>query len=134
MFGNGIGTASLGVQYVSKIAEDRRTPEGVDSGWGNLILELGIPGLALWIVWTTAAAIACWKVASHLRTTVYAPFAFAIAWFVFFLLIPTSYYTTDMYENYIWNAYLWLLIGILFRLPGLTFPAELGATSRTKIA
>lgn len=130
MFGNGIGTASLGVQYVTKIVQGSRLTAGVESGWGNLILELGIPGLVLWIAWTAAAAIACWKVASRLRRTVYAPLAFAIAWFVFFLLIPTSYYTIDAYENYICSTYLWLLMGVLFRLPGLALQGELAEPHR----
>lgn len=130
MFGNGIGTASLGVEYVTRIVQNRRSTPGVESGWGNLILELGIPGLVLWLAWTVAAVIACWKVASRVRSTVYAPLAFAIAWFVFFLLIPTSYYTIDAYENFVCNAYLWLLIGVLFRLPRLALAGGLNEVPR----
>jgi hypothetical protein len=130
-FGNGIGTASLGAQYVSKIEPGHRLTMGVESGWGNLILELGLLGLALWIAWTVAAVIACWKVTMSLRRTHYSPIAFAIVWFVFLLLIPTAYHSIDQYQDFILNAYLWLLMGILFRLPSLVSAAELVSPRKT---
>lgn len=128
--GNGIGTASLGVQYVSRYLGVQRPDIGSESGWGNLLLELGIPGLLLWLGWTIKAVIDCCKVAKGLRKTFYAPIAFSIVWFVFLLLVPTSYHTIDGYENYVYNAYLWLLIGVLFRLPRLAVRTETPATAR----
>jgi hypothetical protein len=128
MIGNGIGTASLGVQYVNRILGQPRPSIGVESGWGNLLLQLGIPGLLLWFIWTAQAVISSWKVAMDLRRTNYAPIAFSIVWFVFLLLILTSYHTLDGYENYVYNAYLWILIGVLFSLPRLAFRSDAGAT------
>ena len=119
--GNGIGTASLGTQYVSRILNQPLPRIGVENGWGNLLLELGIPGLLLWLIWTTLATIACWRVALELRKTSYAPVAFSILWLAFLVLIPSSYYSIDIYENYVYNAYLWLLIGVLFSMPRLAF-------------
>jgi len=119
IFGNGIGTTSLGTQYITRILREPPPTIGSESGWGNLLLELGILGLALWLAWTVAATVACWRVAICLMKTVYAPLGFSIAWFVFLLLILTSYHTLAGYQNYISNAYLWVLMGILFRLPGL---------------
>jgi hypothetical protein len=60
-----------------------------------------------------------WKVVRQLRQTEYFPVALAIFWYAFVLLVPFSYNGMAPYQNYIMNAYLWLLIGVLFRLPHL---------------
>ncbi len=117
IFGNGIGTASLGVQYVSKLLGQRPPAIGVESGFGTLIVELGILGPFLWILWSGALLIAGWRVVWRLRQTQYFPVAFSILWFIFFLLYPLTYGGLAPYQNYVLNAYLWLLVGILFRLP-----------------
>jgi hypothetical protein len=121
-YGHGIGTASLGMQYVSKWLGQRPPEFGVESGWGTLVVEMGILGLVLWLIWTTAATLACWRVVRQLRQSVYFPIGFAIFWYAFLLIIPMTFTSMGGYENYILNAYLWLLIGILFRLPALAAP------------
>jgi hypothetical protein len=73
----------------------------------------------VWLAWTAAVVIATWKVTRRLKGTSYFPLAFAIFWFTFLLLFPSTYGTLNEFQNYIYNAYLWLLIGILFRLPSL---------------
>ena len=60
-----------------------------------------------------------WKVARRLRDTHLFPIAFAIVWYVFMVLYVFTYAGLMAYQNYVSNAYLWLLIGILFRLPDL---------------
>lgn len=124
LFGNGIGTASLGVQYVSRWVGKPRPNVGVESGYGNIMLEYGVVGLFLWWVWTAALLISAWKVVRKLRQTVYFPVAFAIFWFAFLILYPMTYGTLNSYQDFIFNAYLWLLIGILFRLPKLASGVE----------
>src|SRR5262249_13900674 len=54
LWGHGIGTTSLGVQYVSRWIGQGRPPWGVESGYGNIVLEFGIMGLFLWWLWTAA--------------------------------------------------------------------------------
>jgi hypothetical protein len=124
-YGSGIGTASLGMQYVSRILGQPSTNLGVESGYGNLFIEFGSIGLLLWILWTVAVVIAAWKVVLRLRQTSVFPIAFALFWFIFLLLIPMTFGGTATYENYIYNAYLWLGVGILFRLPALERPQEI---------
>lgn len=124
VFGSGIGTASLGMQYVSRILGQPATNLGVESGYGNLLIEFGIVGLLLWILWTAAVVIAAWKVVLRLRQTAVFPIGFAIFWFIFLLLFPMTFGGTATYENYIYNAYLWLGVGILFRLPLLERPQD----------
>lgn len=117
--GHGTGTTSLGVQYITRVLGRPRPPFGVESGYGNLVLEFGILGLLLWLSWTSALLVSAWKVVRRLRQTVYFPLAFAIFWFSFVLLFPFTYGALDPYENFVYNAYFWLLIGVLFRLPSL---------------
>ena len=49
-YGYGIGTCTLGGQYVTRIMHAQPMRIGVESGFGNLIVELGIGGLVLWII------------------------------------------------------------------------------------
>ena len=117
IIGNGIGTASLGGQYVSKLTGVVPPAVSVEEGYGQLIIEMGILAPFLWIMWTAALLYYCWKVVRQLRETRFAPIGLAIVWFAFLLLYAFTYAGLDAYENYTCNAYLWLLVGILFRLP-----------------
>jgi len=115
--GNGIGTASLGGQYVAKVLGAQQHLISVEEGYGQLIIEMGIIAPILWIIWTAALVYHSWGVVRRLRGTRLFPIAFAILWYAFLLLYPLTYVGLAQYENYIANAYLWLLIGILYRLP-----------------
>jgi hypothetical protein len=119
VIGHGIGTASLGGQYVSQIMEVPKTNWGVESGYGALILELGILGLVLWLAWTLGLMFSALKVLLRLKGTWAFPLAVSIFWFAFYLLFPRTYTGMQGYQDFVLNAYLWLLMGILFRLPGL---------------
>ena len=119
LIGNGIGTASLGGQYVAKVLGTRPLNIGVEEGYGQLIVEMGIVAPFLWILWTGSVLYYSWKIARRLRDTRLFPIAFAIVWYAFVLLYVFTYSGLDAYQNYISNAYLWLLLGILFRLPDL---------------
>ena len=117
VLGNGIGTASIGMQYVAKIIRQPVPELWVEEGYGVLIVEMGIIAPFLWILWTGALLYYSWGVTSRLRQTRFFPIAFAIFWFVFLLLYPMTYGGLSAYQNYTNNIYLWLLVGILFRLP-----------------
>jgi len=126
LWGNGIGTASLGLQYVSSRLGIPAPQIGVESGYGVLIVEMGLAGLGLWIAWTVHVLLAAWKTTQAVKESVYFPVALGIIWFSFILLFVNTFASIVSYQNYISNAYLWLLLGILFRLPDL---AARGATS-----
>jgi len=119
VFGNGTGIASLGTQYVSKLIGQRPPGIGVEEGYGCLIVEMGIVAPFLWILWTAVLVYQCWKVVTRLRGTRFFPIGFAIWWYAFLLLYPLTYGGVTAYQNYIDNAYMWLLVGVLFRLPEL---------------
>jgi len=117
VLGNGIGTASLGKQYVARTLGTSPLGLDVEEGYGTLIIEMGIVAPFLWILWTAALLYYSWKVVRQLRETRFAPIAIAIVWYEFLLLYVFTYAGIDAYENYICNAFLWLLVGVLFRLP-----------------
>jgi hypothetical protein len=124
LLGNGIGTASLGLQYVARLLHSSFHGVWTESGWGELILEMGILAPILWVFWSTALLYCCWKITRRLRQTSFFPTAFAITWFAFMLLVPLTFGGTSAYQNYIDNAFLWLLVGVLFRLPEIAATPE----------
>jgi hypothetical protein len=128
LFGNGAGTASLGLQYVAGLLHSNYRGKWTEAGWGQLMLELGILGPVLWITWSSAMMYCCWRVVRRLRQTPLFPVAFAIVWFVFLLLFPMTFGGTSAFQSYINNAFLWLLVGVLFRLPEIAaIPEEAAA-------
>ena len=120
--GNGTGTASLGMEYVSKLAGPALNV-GVEEGFGQLIVEMGILAPFLWILWTAALLWSSWKVVRSLKNTRLFPIAVAILWYTFVVLYPSTYLSLDMYQNFVNNAFLWIFVGILFRLPDIVASA-----------
>jgi hypothetical protein len=117
LLGNGIGTATLGGQYVAKLIGAPILNLGVEEGFGSLIVEMGIIAPFLWILWTAALLYCGWNVVMRLRQTRFFPIGLAIFWFAFVLFYPMTFGGLTAYQNYTNNVYVWLLVGILFRLP-----------------
>ena len=115
--GHGTGTTALGTQYVKRILGQARPKYMVEAGWGDLVIEMGVLGLVLWFCWTTALMVVMWGVVVRLKETAYFPLASAILLYSFLLLFPMTWGGLDSYENFVMNAYLWLLLGVFFRLP-----------------
>jgi hypothetical protein len=117
--GHGTGLSSLGMQYVSSFLQEPIPVVGVESGYGSLIVEMGIFGPVLWLFWVSAMLWQGWKVVRNLRETVYFPLGFAIWWYAVVALVLLMYFGMQSYQNFVNNAYLWLFIGVLYRLPKL---------------
>ncbi len=117
--GHGTGMSSLGMQYVYRLMGGRVPDVGVESGFGALIVEMGLLGPILWLIWVSVLLWQGWKIVKKLRGTVYFPLGFAIWWYAIVDLILFMYMTVAFYQNFVNNAYLWLLVGVLFRLPKL---------------
>jgi hypothetical protein len=128
-YGYGIGTISLGGQYVARFFNARPTVGAVESGFGCLIIEMGIGGLLLWFVLAAAILISAWRVVRQLKGSPWSPLAFMIFWYAFILLVPLTFEGLQPYQDFILNAYLWLLLGVLFRLPKLAVDAQSAATA-----
>ncbi len=122
-YGYGIGTASLGGQYVTRLMHAPPMKVGVESGYGQLLIELGIVGLLLWILLAYVITRSAWRAAKNLKGTVWFPIGFAIFFYAFLLVFPMSFYGFVVYQDFVMNAYFWLMLGILFRLS--EFPGNL---------
>jgi hypothetical protein len=125
--GSGTGTASLGTQYVSGLLHEPPPNFWVEEGFGALIVEMGILGAVLWLLWSTAILHYSWKIARRLRGTRFFPLAIATIWWTFLLLLPLTWGALSGYQDFICNIYMWLLLGILYRLP------EIAASARTPV-
>jgi hypothetical protein len=112
-YGHGLGTASLGAQYVARIMHAPPMGIGVENGYGEIILELGIVGLILWVIMSVSISFSAWRIVKKLRGSILFPIAFVIFWYVFMVLVPFTFNGLNTYQNFVMNAYLWLLIGVL---------------------
>jgi hypothetical protein len=128
-YGYGIGTTALGTQYVTRIFGAKPPVIGVESGFGTLIIEMGIGGLVLWFLMSFAILFSAWRVVKRLRGSPWFPLAFVIFWYAGLLLFPITFNGMQPYEDFVLNAYLWLLLGILFRLPTLAVSAQFAAAA-----
>jgi hypothetical protein len=128
-YGYGIGTASLGGQYVARIFHAKPPGVGVESGYGTLVVEMGIGGLVLWLFMSLAITVSAWKVVKKLRGSPWFPLGFVIFWYALFLLFPATFGGMQPYEDFLFNAYFWLLLGVLFRLPTLALSAQFAANT-----
>lgn len=128
-YGYGIGTTALGGQYVARIFNVKPPVVGVESGFGALVVEMGIGGLILWFVMSGAILIAAWKVVKRLKGSPWFPLAFVIFWYAFVLFYPSTFAGIQPYEDFLLNAYLWLLLGLLFRLPTIALSPQFGGAA-----
>ncbi len=126
-YGYGIGTTALGGQYVARFFNAKPPVVGVESGYGALVVEMGIGGLLLWIVMSLAVTVSAWKVVKKLKGSPLFPLGFVIFWYALFLLFPATFGGMQSYEDFLLNAYFWLLLGVLFRLPTIALSAQFAA-------
>ena len=119
-YGYGIGTCTLGTQYVARIMHATPMFIGVESGYGNLVVELGIVGLILWIVLGFSISFSAWKVVQELRGTPWFPLAFVIFLFSVLLYFPMTFASFSMFQDFVISAFFWFLVGVLYGLR--TFP------------
>lgn len=123
-YGYGIGTTALGGQYVARFFHATPPVVGVESGFGTLVVEMGIGGLILWLCMAVAILFAAWRVVKKLKGSPWFPLGFVIFWYVFFMLLPAAFGSMVAYEDFLLNAYFWLMLGLLFRLPTIALSAK----------
>lgn len=120
-YGYGIGTCTLGTQYVARILGAAPMNISVESGFGNMIIELGIVGLILWLLLGFSITVSAWKVVNELRGSPWFPLALTITLYAAILFFPMAFVSSTAYQDFVLNSNLWLLLGILYRLR--SFPA-----------
>jgi hypothetical protein len=128
-YGYGIGTNSLGAQYVARFFHVNPPGAGVESGFGALVIEMGIGGLILWLAMSFVIVLSAWRVVKRLRGSPWFPIGFMIFWYAGLLLLPITFAGIQAYEDFVLNAFLWLLLGVLFRLPTLAPSAQFAAAA-----
>jgi hypothetical protein len=134
ILGNGTGTGSLGAQYVTRSFNVPKIPIAGENGFGTLLAEMGVLGPVLWIFWVVPIMWSMWKVVKQIRQTVYFPIGFAIWWYCIVTLVLLFYLTMTSYQDFVNCAYMWLLIGVLFRLPKLAqMPQLVPMTNREQL-
>jgi hypothetical protein len=120
IIGHGTGTASLGLQYIYHLDymyADQLYPYAIEGGYAAVIWEGGLLGLAVWLWWTLHLLVAAVRTTRALRGSSFYWMAVALSTFVFCYLFPYFFLGVQVYQNYVINAYHWLLCGLLFRLP-----------------
>jgi hypothetical protein len=114
-WGHGTGTASLGLQYVNLSQRGQLFFAPVEGGYAGTWWEWGAVGLALWFLWSFrlifSLAAAWWRG----RREDVAPFRASAFVFVFFILACWFFLGTQIYQNYITQAYVWFLSGMALR-------------------
>jgi hypothetical protein len=91
---------------------------GVENGWGTLIVEMGILGLVLWLLVDYGVALLRVESRSAVaRNGVLPGWAFHFLVHVPSLWCRLATAAWLVYQNFVMNAYFWLLTGVLFRLP-----------------
>jgi hypothetical protein len=118
-YGYGIGTSSLGLQYISRILHVPPVGIGVESGFGALLLELGIVGLILYLISASTILVTAWSAVLKLKGTPWFPLGFVIFWYAFLFFFPYLWGGFQSFEDFILNALLWFSLGILFRMQSL---------------
>jgi O-antigen ligase len=120
VIGQGTGKESLGTQYLYGGAT--RSSAGlhqVEGGYASVALEWGAVGLLLWIVWSLAWVKRQWNAVRQAKGSPLARAGVVLAaWTAFFLFVD-FFAGLQTFQNYIGNAYFWLLSGILFAFPEL---------------
>jgi hypothetical protein len=115
VIGQGTGQESLGKQYLSGVQDAGGVAlYQVEGGYAAVIVEWGVIGVLLWLAWTVA-----WMVRQirTIRATRDGPLPsvgpVVVVWTAFFLFIGfiVGY---QIFQNYVANAYFWLLSGLLF--------------------
>ena len=81
-----------------------------------------------------AIGVTGWKVVRGLKGSPWFPLGFMILFYAMVLLFPMTFITIDGYQDFVSNAYLWLSLGILFRLPKLALNAQLSDGSAVLVS
>jgi hypothetical protein len=128
IFGQGTGQESLGKQYLSE--DPDHSPAGlyqVEAGFGAVAVEWGLVGLSLWLGWTVAWIWRQWRAVRAARDgPLGAAGMLLFAWIVLLLFVQ-FFGGLATFQNYLVNAYFWLLSGMIFALPEAAAAARLEA-------
>jgi hypothetical protein len=117
--GAGTGASSLGLQYLGV----DRTPwydtgvTQVEGGYAGVLQQWGFVGLVLWLGWTLSWLARALRSVSAVRGHLAAGAGLLLCGWITVYLFVGFVGGFQGFQNYITNAYLWILFGMLFALP-----------------
>ncbi|HEV2033403.1 MAG TPA: hypothetical protein VGU71_04280 [Candidatus Dormibacteraeota bacterium] len=123
LVGLGTGHESLGKQYLYGGASYSTSGQYlIEGGYAAVAVEFGLVGLALWLVWTLSWARRQVRLAwAERKQPLGSAGLVLVVWIVIFLFIQFVL-GFQAYQNYLANAYFWLLSGVVFGIhPALQF-------------
>lgn len=122
LIGHGTGSSSLGLQYVAPLLPEEEAykfRDQIEGGYAVVLWEWGVVGLVLWLWWSLVLLKAMVQIVRKLRGTHYFWLGTTISLCIFCILFPSFSMGMQIYQNYLTQAFLWFLMGLLFRLPEL---------------
>lgn len=129
LFGEGTGTESLGLQYLSPGAGSDDVRYDVEGGYASIAVEWGLVGLALWLAWSLAWMHRQWTRVRQVRGDPLAASGLVLLAWIGGLLFLQLAIGLQAFQNYLANAYFWLLSGMVLALPRVAGVHESGGTS-----
>lgn len=131
--GRGTGTESLGKQYLSGDPNTVRGLYQVEGGYAAVAVEMGAIGLALWLAWSIAWVGRQWRSIRAARGRHAAASGFVLfGWMLSFLFVGFVL-GLQLFQNFVTNAYFWLLSGVIFAIPYTVAPRATTADDTTSI-
>jgi hypothetical protein len=117
LFGQGTGTESLGKQYLTGDPNQLAGLYQVEGGYASIAVELGAVGVALWLAWSIGWTVRQWRSIKAGRG--HRPAAAAFVLFCWMLSFLFYWFVIGFagFQNYVANAYFWLLSGVMFAVP-----------------
>jgi hypothetical protein len=117
LFGQGTGTESLGKQYLTGDPNQRAGLYQVEGGYASIAVELGAVGVALWLAWSIGWTVRQWRSIKAGRGHRRAAAAFVLFCWMLSFLFYWFVIGFQGFQNYVANAYFWLLSGVMFAVP-----------------
>lgn len=117
LFGRGTGTESLGLQYLYPGTPPDEAGYRVEGGYASVAVEWGVVGLALWLLWSLAWVGRQWTRIRRVRGDPVAAAGLLLLGWVVGLLFLQFAIGLQSFQNYLANAYFWLLSGVVLSLP-----------------
>jgi hypothetical protein len=117
LFGQGTGTESLGKQYLTGDSNQIAGLYQVEGGYASIAVELGAVGVALWLAWSIGWTVRQWRSIKAGRGHRPATGAFVLFCWMLSFLFYWFVIGFQGFQNYVANAYFWLLSGVMFAVP-----------------
>jgi hypothetical protein len=117
--GYGTGNASQALLYVPRLfgVPLPDAPLAGESGFGTITAEFGYLGLVLWLVLIGSILYTGGRVVCQLYKTHLFPIGLALFWVIILVQVASLYLSIMAYQNFVNNVYLWISVGMLFKLP-----------------